>query len=296
MTVITITTVGFLEVHPLSPAGRAFTMLLALGGVFTLFYAATAVIRIIVTGELRGEFGRRRMERALQSLDGHIIVCGFGRMGHLVCEEFSALGLPFVILDREAASLEGFAMPGGIPVVGDATTDEVLRRVGVERARCLVTVVASDAENLYITMSARLLNDKLAIVARAEDEQSQRKLVRAGATKVVAPYVIGGHRVAQAVLRPNVVDFLELATRHEFEDLQIEEATIETGSALAGQALRDTRLRQDLGVIIVAIRKTDGRQLFNPPADTRLDSGDLLITLGHATQLRRLDEMSRAPR
>jgi voltage-gated potassium channel len=294
MTVITLTTVGFLEVHTLSTAGRAFTMVLAVGGVFTAFYAATTVIGLVVSGELRGEVERRRMEKTLQQLRNHIIVCGYGRMGHLVCEEFSELGLPFVIVDRDPAAMEGFSMTHGIAVAGDATSDELLRRVGVDRARCLVTVVASDSDNLYITMSARLLNERLQIVARAEDAQSEVKLRRAGATRVVAPYVIGGHRVAQAVLRPAVTDFLELATRHDFPDLQIEETVVEPGSVLDQKELRATKIRSDLGIILVAIRKRDGRHVFNPPAETLLEAEDLLITLGHTDQLLKLEAMSRA--
>jgi voltage-gated potassium channel len=295
MTVITVTTVGYLEVHEMSTAGRAFTMVLLLGGTFTIFYSATTAIGLWVTGEVRGEVEKKRMEKTLRQLRDHIIVCGYGRMGHLVCEQFSGQGLPFVILDRDPAAIEHFAMPHGVAVAGDATSDEVLRRVGVDHARCLVTVVASDADNLYITMSARLLNEKLPIVARAEDAHSEVKLRRAGATRVVAPYAIGGHRVAQAVLRPAVTDFLELATRHDFRDLQIEETVVQAGSVLDGQELRATKIRSELGIILVAIRKRDGRHVFNPPAETLLEADDLLITLGHTAQLEGLQRMSRGP-
>jgi len=292
MTVITVTTVGFAEVHPLTPGGRVFTMMLAMGGVFTLFYAATAAIQAVVTGELQGVMARRRMERSLADLREHIIVCGYGRMGRLVCHEFSAMGMPFVIVDRHAPLLEGFAMAHGLAVVGDATSDELLRRVGVERARTLVTLAASDADNLFITMSARLLSDKLYIVARAEEDDAEIKLKRAGASRVIAPYRIGGHRVAQAVLRPAVMDFVELATRHDSMDLQIEEVVIAPQSALAGRALRDSRLRQDLGLIIVAIRKDGGRMIFNPPPEELMQPGDLLIALGHPSQLEKLEKLA----
>jgi voltage-gated potassium channel len=292
MTVITITTVGFQEVHPLSPEGRVFTMLLALGGVFTVLYAATAAIRAIVSGEVRGEVRRQRMERVLAELKDHVIVCGYGRMGRLVCAEFSSLEIPFVIVEREAVLLEGFAVPHGIPLHGDATTDETLRRAGVDRARTLVTVAASDADNLYITMSARLLSEKLYIVARAEEEAAEKKLVRAGASRVVSPYVIGGQRMAQAVLRPAVMDFLELVTRHDYMELQIEETRVQPGSALAGAQVKDSRLRKELGIIIVAIKKAGGQMVFNPDSEVRLEGGDLLITLGHPQQLERLEQMA----
>ena len=294
MTIITITTVGFMEVHRLSTAGRAFTSFLALGGVFTLFYAATSVIRAVVSGEIGGTLGRQRMERRLAELSSHAIVCGYGRMGRLVCSEFAHLAMPFVIVDQQAAVLADFRSPHGIALQGDATDDHVLRRAGVERARVLVTVAASDAANLYITMSARLLNEKLFIVARSEEAEAEAKLVRAGANRVVSPYVIGGQRMAMAVLRPNVMDFIELATRSDYMELQIEESRIEPGSALAGRSLKDSRVRQDLGVIIVAIKKPDGRMVFNPPSEEAMEAGDLLITLGHRDQLDRLETLARA--
>jgi voltage-gated potassium channel len=288
MTVITITTVGYREVHELGGAGRAFTMFLALGGVFTIFYAASEVIRLIVSGEVRTIVGRQRMERSLAEFKDHRIVCGLGRMGRLVCHEFSSMGLPFVVVDRLPELVDAFRMPHGIAVQGDATSDELLRRVGVERARALVTVAASDADNLYITMSARLLNERLYIVARAEDEGAETKLIRAGANRVVSPYVIGGQRVAQAVLRPSVVDFIELATRSEHLDLQIEEVAIAPGSRFAGQSVKDSGIRYDLGIIIVAIKKTDGTMVFNPASQVVIEQRDVLITLGDRKGLDRL--------
>jgi len=295
MTVITITTVGFLEVHPLGPGGRVFTMALALGGVFTAFYAAAEFIRVVVTGEIHTLLGRQRMESRLEKLSGHLVVCGFGRMGRLVAEEFASAALPFVVIDREPRVFEGFAMPEGIPLVGDATDDDVLRKAGVERARALVTAAASDADNLFITLSARLLNDKLLIVARAEGEGADVKLRRAGANRVVTPYSIGGHRVAQAVLRPNVMDFIELATRSEHLELQIEEVAVRGGSSLVGCSIKASPIRSELGIIIVAIKKPEGSMAFNPAPETALEAGDLLITLGHRQQLDRLEQMASAP-
>lgn len=292
MTVITITTVGFREVHPLSAGGRVFTMALALGGVFTAFYAGVEFIRAVVTGEILTVFGRQRMESRLEKLSGHFVVCGFGRMGRLVAEEFSSAGLPFVVVDRESKVLEGFDIPHGIPLVGDATADDVLRRAGVERARALVTAAASDADNLFITMSARLINERLVIVARAEGEGAEVKLRRAGASRVVSPYSIGGRRVAQAVLRPNAMDFIELATRTGHLELQIEEVEVGAESALVGRSIKATPVRSELGIIIVAIKKPGGKMAFNPSPDTALEAGDLLITLGHRQQLDRLEEMA----
>jgi voltage-gated potassium channel len=292
MTAITITTVGFMEVHPLSPGGRLFTIGLALGGVFTAFYAGVEFIRAVVTGEIRTVLGRQRMESRLEKLSGHFVVCGYGRMGRLVAEEFSSAGLPFVVVDRDPKVLEGFAIPHGIALVGDATADDVLRRAGVERARALVTAAASDADNLFITMSARLLSERLVIVARAEGEGVEVKLRRAGASRVVSPYAIGGHRVAQAVLRPNAVDFIELATRTGHLELQIEEVEVAPASTLVGRSLKASPVRSELGIIVVAIKKPGAKMTFNPPPDTTLESGDLLITLGHRQQLDRLEDIA----
>jgi voltage-gated potassium channel len=292
MTAITITTVGFLEVHPMGAGGRAFTMALALGGVFTAFYAGVEFIRAVVTGELRTVLGRQRMESRLEKLSGHLVVCGFGRMGRLVAEEFSSAELPFVVVDREAKVLEGFAVPHGIPLVGDATADDVLRRAGVERARALVTAAASDADNLFITMSARLINERLFIVARAESEGADVKLRRAGASRVVSPYNIGGHRVAQAVLRPNAMDFIELATRTGHLELQIEEVEVRPGSPLVGSSIKASPVRSELGIIIVAVKKPSAKMAFNPSPESLIEAGDVLITLGHRQQLDRLEEMA----
>ncbi|MFO0968864.1 MAG: potassium channel protein [Gemmataceae bacterium] len=288
LTVLTITTVGYGDIVPKTGLGRVFTMLLALGGVFSIFYAASAIIRGVVSGELALQFGKRQMERALSTLRNHVIVCGYGRMGRLVCREFSQDAVPFIVIDENEAALRDFQMAHGIPVVGDATSDALLKSVGIERARSLVSVMPSDAQNLYTTMSARLLNPNLFIVARVEDGAAEQKFVRAGANRVVSPYQIGGLRVAQAVLRPTVVDFIELATRKEHIDLQMEETRVEPGSPLAGKALRDTRIRAELKIIVVAIKKRTGHMVFNPDPDTIIDAGDILVAIGHKDQLDQL--------
>jgi voltage-gated potassium channel len=294
MTVITITTVGFHEVRPLGPTGRLFTMVLALGGVFTAFYAAAALIRAVVAGDIRTVFGRQRMESQLAQLNAHLVVCGFGRMGRLVCEEFSAAGLPYVVIDRDPRVLQDFSMPHGIALSGDATDDDVLKQAGVERARALVSAAASDAENLYIVMSARFINERLLIVARAESESADLKLRRAGASQVISPYAIGGHRVAQAVLRPHAMDFIELATHSGHLELQIEEIGIRGGSPLVGESLKTSPIKSELGIIIVAIRRPDGAMVFNPTPQATVGAGDVLIALGPRQQLDRLEAMARA--
>jgi len=294
MTVITLTTVGYGEFpNPLSASGRVFTIFLLLGGVFTLFWAASEMIRAIVSGEMQGAFGRRRMERILTEMQDHLIVCGYGRMGRRVCKEFSLQKLPFVLIDRSAETLGSFDLPYGIALQGDATFDETLKKAGVERARALVTVAGSDSDNLYITMSARLLNEEVFIVSRAEDEPAQQKLLRAGANRVVSPFAIGGMRVADAVLRPTVVDFLDLATRAEYYELQIDETRLTAASPLIGQTIKDSMIHKQYGIFVVAIKKETGQMVYNPPGDTVLDVGDTLISLGHRDNLEQLDRLAR---
>lgn len=292
LAVVTLTTVGYGDIVPMTRAGQVFTIFLAMGGIFVMFYAAIEVVRLVVSGEVHAALGRRRMEQNLARLHDHLIVCGFGRMGRLVCQEFSKERLPFVVIDRQSEVLADFQMAHGIPLFGDATSDDILRRAGIDRARALVTVATSDADNLYITMSARLLNDKLFIVARAESAHAEQKLLRAGASRVVSPYVIGGVRVAQAVLRPAVVDFIELATRTEHLELQIEETQVARQSCLVGTTIQDCQLRRDLGVIVVAIKKSPGHMVFNPSPQTVLEQGDTLIAVGHRQQLDQLEKLA----
>lgn len=292
MTVITLATIGYMEVHELSTAGRVFTIFLILGGVFTLFYAATEIIRGIVSGEVQGILGIDRMERNLSQLENHVIVCGYGRVGRLVCQELSRNGTPFVIIDNNEELLEDFKLPNGIALLGDATSDEVLRHAGIERASSLVTVMASDADNLFTTMSARLLNKEIHIVARVEESQSEIKLRRAGANRVVSPYLIGGHRLAQAVLRPAVVDFIELATHSEHVELQMEETRVSAKSPLAGTMLRESGIRAELKVIILAVKKKLGKMMFNPDPEMVIEVGDILVALGPREQLDRLEGLA----
>jgi len=293
MAVITLTTIGFGEVHPLGTGGRVFTMGLALSGIFTMFFAATEILRSWASGELRAIFGRQRLERAMSNLEDHVLVCGYGRMGRLVCQEFSQVGVPFIIIDPNEEALVDFSLPHGVPLHGDATNDDCLRRAGIERARALVTVVPTDADNLFITMSARLLNDRIPIIARAEEEATAKKLIRAGATRVISPYVIGGERVAQAVLRPTVHDFVDVATRSEHLALQLEEVVVASGSRLAGARVDGGRLHADLNVIVVAIKRPDAPMAFNP-WQSSIDIGDTLVMLGPRAELDQAERMAKA--
>jgi voltage-gated potassium channel len=293
MAVITLTTIGFAEVHPLTDAGRAFTMALALSGIFTMFFAASEVLRSWASGELKAILSRKRQEKTMNQLENHLIVCGYGRMGRLVCREFSEAGVPYVVIDSNESALAHFELTGGVSLHGDATSDDCLRRAGIARARALVTVVPADADNLFITMSARLLNERLRIVARAEDDASSAKLMRAGASQVISPYVLGGARVAQAILRPNVHEFIDVTTRSGHLALQLEEVVVTAGSALDGGRVEGNRLDGLLDVIVVAVKAHDAPMRFNPGRGT-VAAGDTLVMLGARRELDRAERMAKA--
>lgn len=295
MTAITLTTIGYGETHTLSNEGRLFTVVLAYSGIFTLAYFASELVRAVVTGELRQVIGRQWVDDQLAGLQGHLIVCGYGRMGKIVCAELERQKRRFVLIDRTTDALKELPYHYGLALPGDATTDELLRKAGVERAKALISVVGSDADNLYITLSARLLNPKLLIVARAEEEDAEVKLRKVGANKVISPYLAGGHRAVQAVLRPAVLHFMEMATRPEFLDLQIEEVTVRPGSALAGKSLAQSHIQRDLSVVVVGVIRPNGELLYSPPPDAVLEADAVLVALGQRKQLDRLERLADAP-
>lgn len=291
MTVITLGTVGFGETHPLSQTGRIFTIVLILGGAFTMAAAVTSVIRSIVSGEVQRLLGRQRMERILNTLTNHVIVCGYGRMGRIICDELAQANQAFVVIDRNHELIEHFPSRKGVALEGDATSDDMLKKAGIDRARALVSAVPHDADNLFITLSAKLLNDRIFVVARAEDPASETKLTRAGANRVVAPYLLGGGRVVQAVLRPSVLDFIDLATRTQHIELQMEETFVREGSVLIGKKLSESMTRENR-IIVVAIKRSSGNMEFNPGGETVLNTGDTLISLGHRRDIDRLEQMA----
>ena len=288
MTVITLTTLGYGEIpEPLSRPGRAFTMILALGGIFVLFYIATDIIRGIVTGELRELLGKERMDDALRHLHGHTIVCGYGRMGKIVCDELERLREHFVaisIMPRPAVWNYRF----GLYLEGDASEDLKLQRVRIERARALITVTGSDASNLYITLTARLLNSELLLIARAEDESAEAKLKKVGANQVISPYLAGGHRAVQAVFQPGVQQYIDLTLSTAKLDLKIEELQVAAGSQLAGKTLRESCLSNEHSSLVVGLVRPNGELLRTPGADIMIEPGCVLILIGTAEQLTKL--------
>lgn len=291
MTVITLGTVGFKEVHDLSDSGKLFTMVLIIFGVSVLGYIVGSLAQIMFEGQFQRIIGRKKVEKMIDALNDHYIICGFGRIGSLICKEFKANGLPFVVVEKNPETTERLDEEGYLHMKGDATLDETLLKAGIKRAKGLISVVTSDTENVYITLTARGLNPDLYILARSGEEGSDLKLKRAGANKVVSPYIIGGSRMAQSILRPNVVDFIEIATGSEHMDLQMEEISIPPHSAFAGETLVSSGFRKEIGVIIVGIKKALGKMVFNPHSQARIEGGDTLIVLGEPVSIKKLEDL-----
>ncbi|PIV40054.1 MAG: potassium channel protein [Nitrospirae bacterium CG_4_10_14_3_um_filter_44_29] len=292
MTVITIASVGYKEIHDLSPHGRIFTIILIISGVGSVTYALTTIAKIIVEGEIQEIFGRKKLEKRIKELKGHYIVCGYGRMGRIICRELKGKNIKFGVIEKEPNTFE--ADEETLILKGDATKDELLKEMGIEKAKGLISVLPTDAENLFVVLSARELNPKLFIVARAGEEGSEQKLLRAGADRVVSPYYIGGLRIAHTVLKPAVVDFIEFATKSGNIDLQMEEIAVQHNSKLAGLTLDECGIGRDLGIIVVAIKKASGDMKFNPTFRTAIKAGDTLIALGEIPKLRTLENMATA--
>ena len=291
MTVITITTVGYGEVGELSGAGRFFTIGLIISSVGIVAYLISRIAGVVVEGEIRKFMGRKKLEKAIQNLKNHYIVCGYGRIGCYICHQFKAEGLPFVLIERDEQVIQGLEEEGLVYIKGDATDEKALIDAGIERAKSLIAAVASDADNLYITLTARELNQNLYILSRASEEKAERKLISAGANKVVSPYIIGAHRMVMTIIRPAVVELVDLAMKRESLQLQLEEIKINDTEKLPGTSLSESGIRRDLDLIVVAIKKEDGGMIFNPAFDTIIKKGDTLIALGERVNLNKLAEL-----
>jgi len=287
ISVLTVTTVGY--GGSLSRAGQVFTVLLLIAGVGAALYTFTLLATVVVEGGVPKRLQRRRHQRMLETIKDHFIVCGYGRIGAIVAHQLQRQHVPYVVIDRDPGRLQEAIDHGALAVEADASREDVLKRVGIERARGLIAVVGTDAENVYAVLSARVLRRDLFIVGRAETEDATIKLKRAGADRVISPYQIGAVQIAQTALRPAVVDFVEFATRTDNLELAMEEILIAPDSVLAGRSILDANLRQRYGVIIVGIQRRDRRMEFNPEPDTAIRAGDKLVVLGRPSPLKDLE-------
>ena len=284
-TVTTVATVGYREVQPLSTAGKIFTMVLILLGVGAALYAFSVLIETLVEGRIQDVLGRRRMERTIDEMHDHVIVCGWGRVGRSIAAEVTAAGRDLLVIDHDAARLADCPHP---TIIGDATDDDVLARAGLARASAVVAAVDQDAENSFITLSARASRPDVFIVSRARSIESEPKLRRAGADRVVNPQHIGGARMAAFVLRPHVAEFLDVVMRERNLEFRLEELEIGPGSPVAGMTLRDAHLRDRSGALVLALRGPDGQFVTNPSPDARIEPRHVLIAIGTEGELAQL--------
>ncbi|MDT4898847.1 MAG: voltage-gated potassium channel [Acidobacteriota bacterium] len=291
-TIQTLTTVGYGDVTPQTTAGRIFASFYMIVGVGAVLYVLTSTVQTIVQSEMIATFGMRRRQREMSKLHDHFIICGAGRVGSRLIRELQRASVPFAVIEKDAQKVAHLIESGAPVVVGDATLEETLREVGVDRARGLAACLPDDADNVYAVLTARDLNHNLHIVARAVEEQAEPKLIKAGANRVVAPTITGSHRMAQALMKPAVADFMDSITAENL-DLSFEQMEIATGSAYAGRKLRFTNILSELNIIIVAIRRRNSQMTFNPTGDAIIDAGDTLIAIGQAEALIRMNALAR---
>ena len=283
----TVTTVGYGDVTPKTSIGRIFAIFFMLIGGGTVLYALTSIVQSIVQSEVLSIIDNRRKTKEMDKLTNHFIICGAGRVGRRIIKNLEQQKQPFVIIERETQKVSEWAEKGGFVIIGDATSEDVLRRAGVNRAKGLASCLADDADNVYVVLTARGMNEKLHIVARAVEEEAEPKLIRAGANRVVAPTIIGSQSMARALLKPAIADFMDSIVAENL-DLAFEEIAIEEKSIYIGKKLKDTNIRSELDLVIVAIRRKIGEMLFHPSGEIIILEGDLLIVIGRAESIQNL--------
>jgi len=291
VTVQTLTTVGYGDLPPRSLAGRGFAVVVMLIGVGGVALAASTIVQSVVQSEIVSTFGERRHSKRMSKLHGHYIICGSGRVGSHLVRDLQQANTEFVIVENDGQRAAEFSQRGLHVLVGDATLEETLKSAGVERARGLAACLPNDADNVYVVLTSRDLNPSLHIVARAAEEQAEAKLMRAGANHVVAPTIIGGHRMAISLTKPAVGEFFDSITGSKI-GLSFEQVLVEDGSPLVHQVLQETPIRAELDIVIISIRRANGETVFNPAGDTVIENGDILIAIGRVEALSRLNEMA----
>lgn len=290
-TVITLATVGYGDFHPQQMTGRLFTIILIVFGVGAMAYTAGIATEVMVEGQLKRAMGRGKLKKKIEKLVDHYIVCGYGRIGQVICRQFTAAAIDFVVIDDDPEAVQRIEEEGLIYYHGSATEDKSLLETGVERAKGVVCALPSDAQNLYVILTAKEYNPGLYILTRAEGETSERRLMRAGADRAISPYTVGGMRMAMAALRPAVVDFIDITMRGQGLDLRMEEIAVSDTSPIHGTSLAESKIRQRHGIIIVAVKKESSEMIFNPEAGYTIEQGDRLITLGEKEKLNRFSEI-----
>jgi voltage-gated potassium channel len=294
MTLITITTVGYQEIRPLSHAGRIFNSFLILFGVSAMFFAVGAMTQTIIELQLQDRYGERRKKRAIMRMKDHYIVCGFGRVGRNAAFELQRTGVPFLVIDRNEQRVERATQAGMLAIRADATRDESLREAGVEHARGFIAALATDADNVFVILSVKTLNPRLTVVTRASEEDAEEKLRRAGADTVFSPYSIAGHRLAQALVRPHVAQLLDFVGQAGL-DVTMEQLRVAPDSELVSRRLGDL-VPRDARLIVLAIGKPDGKMIFNPPVEMEVAAGDVLVVMGEQPSLRDMESLLTRPR
>ena len=291
MTIITISTVGFSEVHHISKAGRLFTIVLVFFGVGFTLYIAAAVVQFMVEGRIRIILGRRRLEKKIDRMKNHYIVCGYGRIGRVLCKNLRRKPLDLVVVEKDPELTSVMDADGVLYISGDAADEENLIRAGINRAKGLIALLASDADNVFLVLTARQLAPDLSIIARASQEKAKSKLQAAGANTVESPYEMGAVSMAHRIIRPTVTSFLNLAFAHKRKDIQMEEIPVSASSDLVNVLLKDTGIRQKYNLIIIAIKKQDKSMLFNPSFEATIEVGDTVIAVGEEANLQKLESI-----
>ena len=293
MTIITLATVGYGEVHQVSGVGRIFTIFLIVSGVGYFMYVVGLLVQFLVEDRIRVILGRRKLDKQIARLKDHYIICGYGRIGRVLAHYLTERYLNVVIIEKNESRQAAMDEDGVLYLMGEATDESLLIRAGIKDAKGLITAVATDADNVFLTLIAKHLNPGLFIVARAIQNTAKRTLEAAGANKVISPYDLGARRMAHAILRPTVIKFLELAFTDDNTDIQVEEIQVRSTSKLLNVALKDSGIRQKLDLIILTIKKADGTMIFNPKADTRMETDDTLVVVGQPKSVIQLDQMMR---
>jgi len=289
MTVITLTTVGYGEVHEVSRIGQIYTILLIFIGVAFILFVAGSVVQFMVEGRIRTILGRRSLDKKIDRLKNHYIVCGYGRIGKVLCNQLKRKPIDLVVIDKNQELIPILDDDKVLYLSGDASDEAILHKAGILRAKGLIAVLATDTDNVFLVLTARQLNPDLYIIARASRDESKLKLQAAGANKVESPYEMGAVSMAQRIIRPTVTNFLNLAFAHKRKDIQMEEIPVNSSSGLINVMLKDSGIRQQFNLIIIAIKKPDGSMLFNPSYETIIEAGDTVIAVGQEGNLLKLE-------